>query len=197
MFQRYLDLAAIGILASLGISACGQNTQQAKAPETAPQTAPSLPPTAPQQSPVSGAAIYNGLTMAQLKAIFTAAGKEISSEVPDSSGRGGILRMKDGPLISLTQCPENENGPCYEIEISRTFSNVRPTADAVNQWNYSTKVPEASVGSDGNLHMEFWVTTVGMTDQLLLDSIGWFEGAWQDPDGQQFWRPYMTSGTGS
>ena len=138
----------------------------------------------------ANATVYNGLTMAQLKAIFTAAGKSVSEVQP------GILRLSQGPLVQLTQCPSNENGTCYEIEIERTFANVKPTLQAVNQWNYNSKIPEASVDSSGNLHFEFWVTTVGMTEQLLLDSIGWFEGAWQDPEGQQFWQPYM-SGAGS
>ena len=137
------------------------------------------------------ATVYNGLTMPQLKAIFAASGKT-ATEI-----QTGYLRLQDGPIVQLTQCPANENGTCYEIQIERTFSNVKPTLQAVNQWNLNTKIPEASVDSSGNLHMEFWVTTVGMTEQLLLDSIGWFEGAWQDPDGQQFWQPYMTSGAGS
>ncbi|HXZ67986.1 MAG TPA: hypothetical protein VEH07_05305 [Alphaproteobacteria bacterium] len=139
------------------------------------------------------ATVYNGLTMAQLKSIFAAGGKT-ATEI-----QTGYLRLQDGPVVQLTQCPANDPVPgnCYEIQIFRTFSNVKPTLQAVNQWNFNTKIPEASVDSSGNLHMEFWVTTVGMTDQLLLDSIGWFEGAWQDPDGQQFWQPYMTSGAGS
>lgn len=129
--------------------------------------------------------------MAQLKAIFTAAGKT-ATEVQD-----GYLRLDNGPMVQLTQCPQNENGTCYEIQIFRTFSNVKPTLQAVNKWNYSTKVPEASVDDSGNLHLEFWVTTVGMTDQLLIDSVGWFEGSWQEPDGQQFWQPYVTNSPGS
>jgi len=132
------------------------------------------------------ATVYNGLTMDQLKAIFAAAGKSVTEIQP------GFLRAADGPIIQLTQCPPDEKGTCYEIQIARTFSNVKPTLQAVNQWNVNTKIPEASVDDSGHLHMEFWVTTVGMTEQLLLDSIGWFEGSWQDPDAQQFWQPYMT-----
>ena len=197
MFRHSLTLAAICGVAGLVLAACGQTPGQSSAPSSAPPPQASAPPTASSSVSASGATIYNGLTMAQLKAVFAAAGKAIASEQPDSSGHGGLLRLKDGPLLALTQCPENENGTCYEIEISRTFSNVKPTTDAINQWNSATKIPEASVGSDGTLHMEFWVTGVGLTDQLLLDSIGWFEGAWQDPDGQQFWQPYMTAAPNS
>ena len=136
------------------------------------------------------ATVYNGMTMPQLKAIFTAGGKTTTDL------QSGFIRVQDGPIIQLTQCPANENGTCYEIQIFRTFSNVKPTLQAVNQWNYNSKVPEASVDDSGNLHMEFWVTTVGLTEQLLLYSVGWFEGAINDPDGQQFWQPYMAgSGT--
>ena len=137
------------------------------------------------------ATVYNGITMAQLKAIFAAKNKA-TTEIQD-----GYLRLQDGPIIQLTQCPPNENGMCYEIQIFRTFSNVKPTLQAVNQWNLNTKIPEASVDDSGNLHLEFWVTTVGMTEDLLMDSIGWFEGSWQEPDGQQFWQPYVKSTPGS
>jgi hypothetical protein len=137
------------------------------------------------------ATVYNGLTMPQLKAIFAAAG------VTTSDIQSGYIRLQNGPVVQLTQCPPDEKGLCYEIQIERTFSNVKPTLQAVNQWNQATKIPEASVDDTGYLHLEFWVTTVGMTDQLLIDSVGWFENAWQEPDGQQFWQPYMSSGSGS
>jgi Putative bacterial sensory transduction regulator len=140
-------------------------------------------------APAAHATDYNGLTMAQLKSIFTAAGQTVTDVQP------GFIRITDGPIIQLTQCPATDNGKCYEIQVTRTFSNVKPTLQAVNQWNYNTKIPEASVDPDGDLHLEFWVTTVGMSDQLLLDSITWFEGAWQDPDAQNFWQPYTTPGT--
>ena len=206
MFFRTTAAISIGVAALFALSGCSQGqqsnsqggtAQQSGAPSSMPGSSPpttSVPPTATQSA--TGATIYNGLTFAQLKAIFAAAQKPVFSEEPDSSGRGGSLRLNNGPLVSLTQCPEEDNGACYEIQIARTFSDVKPTTDAVNRWNFSTKVPEASVGADGTLHMEFWVTTVGLTDQLLLDSVGWFEGAWQQPESQEFWKPYMT-GAGS
>ena len=71
---------------------------------------------------------------------------------------------------------------------------MKPTLEAVNKWNFDSKIPEASIDTDGFLHMELWVTTVGMTEQLLVDSIGWFEGALSE--GTQYWQPYMTNSEG-
>ena len=134
---------------------------------------------------VTKAAVYNGLTLDQMKSIITSAGAS-TSDLGDNT-----VRIADGPLVQLTQCPPEEKGVCYEIQIERTFSNVKPPLDAVNKWNSDTKIPEASIDDNGHLHLEFWVTTVGITAPLLIDSIGWFEGAWQDESSQQFWAPYM------
>lgn len=133
----------------------------------------------------AGATIYDGLTIAQLKSILTASGKTFTDE------GNGELRINDGPKLELTQCPKDENGVCYEIEIFRTFNNVKPTLDAVNKWNLTMKVPEASVTDDGELHMELLVTCTGLTQQLLKDTIGWFEKAWSDDSAHEFWNPYI------
>jgi hypothetical protein len=134
--------------------------------------------------------VYNGMTKQALEQLLQANGKA-ASEVD-----GGLIRIEEGPLLMLAQCPANENGTCYELEVLRNFSNVRPTADVVNKWNYTTKVPEASVADDGSLHMEMWLTTIGITDKAVVDTITWFEGAWSSDDSLKFWGPYMTPGTG-
>ena len=128
--------------------------------------------------------IYNGLTLAQLKTIFVSAGKTISESGSD------YIRLSDGPLVQLADCPDDKNGVCYEVEFSRTFNNEKPTFEAVNKWNLTTKIPEASVNGNGELHFEMWVTAVGVTDQLLLDTATWFDKSWSGDSELEFWKPY-------
>lgn len=135
----------------------------------------------------AAAGTYKGLTMAELKGIFAANGKATTDVTSDT------IRVTDGPLVLLTQCPEDET-KCYEIQIYRDYSNVHPTADAVNEWNASTSIPEASVDSDKDLHMEYWVSAIGLTDEGLMDDVEWFEGALNQDDTLEFWSPYMDKG---
>ncbi len=134
--------------------------------------------------------VYNGMTRDALKAILAQGGKETSDIA------GGPISIKEGPVLVLAQCPQEGHGTCYELEVVRNFSNVKPTTDVVSKWNYTNKVPEASVADNGDLHMEMWLTTVGITGKAVLDTITWFEGAWSTPDALKFWTPYMTPGTG-
>jgi hypothetical protein len=169
MFNKLRSLLHIGVaIAGIGIAV----------PVMAASTAPD----------VTKAQVYNGLTLDQFKGVLTAANASLTD-----LGQG-FFRIKDGPVVQLTQCPTDANGVCYEVQISRTFSNVKPTLDAVNKWNYNYKVPRASIDDGGRLHLDFWVSAVGITPPLLVDSISWFEGAWQDDQAQQFWQPFVVSG---
>lgn len=134
--------------------------------------------------------IYSGVTFKELSALLTDAGATI--ETLDTN----LLRIADGPIIGLGGCSKGEGGKCYEVAILRTFSDVRPTLAAVNKWNYSTTIPEASVNENGNLHLQFWVSGEGLTQRLLLDSIVWFEKAWKSDEAQTFWAPYAKSSPG-
>jgi hypothetical protein len=135
------------------------------------------------------AATHNGLTMAELKAVFAANGKE-TSDIDDAT-----IRITDGPLVSLSDCATDGEKTCSEIEISRNYSNVHPTVEALNKWNWTTKIPEASIstdpGDDKDLHMEMWVSATGLTDEGLLDTVDWFEKAVGEDDTIDFWQPYF------
>ena len=96
----------------------------------------------------------------------------------------------DGLIIQLSNCNPTITPTCVEIQFSRTFGNVRPTLEAVNRWNSEKKIPEASVTSDGVLHMEMWLSTFGLTDTNFFSSIVWFESSWPD---EVFWKPYIKS----
>ncbi len=130
--------------------------------------------------------IYAGLTIDQFKAILTADGKTFTDE------GSGDLRIKDGPLVSLTQCPKEDNGNCWEIEVSHTYDNVEPTLDAVNTWNGDYKIPEASVDKDGDLHVGFWLTAKGVTAAAISDAIGGFESAAASDETVKYWTPFLT-----
>jgi hypothetical protein len=135
------------------------------------------------------ATVYNGMTYTQLKTVLTNAGASVTDIGANK------LRITDGPMVELTQCPPEENGTCYEIQISRNFKGVHPTLAAVNTWNNKEKLATASVDDSGGLSLDYWLTTVGLTDELLADSIGWFEGLWQSDEAQDYWAPFVTPGT--
>jgi hypothetical protein len=127
------------------------------------------------------AANYNQISMAQLTAVFTSNGVAVRSVSPD------VLQI-GGTFVFLTDCG-TQAGLCAEISFFRNYRDVRPTLAAVNEWNNKRKIPEASVNSDGTLHMEVWMSAVGATDTGIIDMFRWFESYAADTN---FWGPYMT-----
>jgi hypothetical protein len=140
-------------------------------------------------APPAQAATHNGLTMDELKAVFEAKG-QATSDIDDTT-----IRITDGPLLTLDDCAADGEKKCSEIKISRNYSNVHPTVEAINKWNWTTKIPEASIGTDPGddktLHVEMWVTAVGITDEALTDTVDWFETAVSGDDTIDFWKPYF------
>ena len=125
---------------------------------------------------------YRGITMEQLRSLLDAQG--ISHRMADTD----YITTGTGLNIWLTKC--NSVNVCGEIRLSRTFRDVRPTLEAVNRWNWTKRVPEASVTDDGKLHMEMWLSATGMTDTIFYDTAAWFENAWRN---ESFWAPYYIS----
>lgn len=122
------------------------------------------------------------MTMPQLQSLLSA------SNIGYSAASYDTLYTSNGILIWLTEC--NSNSVCNELRFSRTFKDVQPTLEAVNQWNYEYKIPEASRTPEGKLQFEMWMTTIGMTDVSFNDTLGWFDSAWRN---EEFWAPYISS----
>lgn len=130
-------------------------------------------------SPAS-AAQYNRLSIAELTSIVQNAGGSVGA-----TSRSDIVRV-GASFIWLTDC--GSDGKCAEINFFRNYNDVYPTLQAVNEWNNTKKIPEASVNANGTLHMEMWISAIGITDQALVDNLGWFEKYVADTD---FWGPYI------
>jgi hypothetical protein len=130
----------------------------------------------------ASAANFAKVTMAELQQVFRAGGYAVST-----TGSPEVIVVGDS-LVWLTDC--GTDGRCAEICFARSYSDVRPTLESVNEWNNTKKIPEASINSDGTLHMEMWMSAVGSTDTNILDTFGWFERYAADP----FWMPYASAG---
>lgn len=128
------------------------------------------------------AATYNGMTLAELTAALQTGG------FPIQNMGDGVLKA-GATFVWLTDC-NSQSGKCAEIGFFRDYADVRPTLAAVNQWNNSKKVPEASINSDGSLRMEMWMTALGATDASIVDSLQWYERYAADVE---FWKPYIKS----
>lgn len=128
------------------------------------------------------AATYSGITQAELIAVFENA--EISVRI---TGVANVLSVS-GSNVELAEC--NTDGRCNEIKFWATFTDVAPTLGAVNEWNGSMKIPEASRTSGGLLHMEMWMTAIGATDTSIVDTLKWFEAF---AAYESFWAPYMSN----
>lgn len=124
--------------------------------------------------------IYSGITHQQLRSLLD--GKNFRYRL-----EGDLVVLESGLAILATDCV-NDNNACNEIRFSRSFSNVFPPLDAVNEWNRRFKVPEASIDAEGRLRLEMWLSGIGMTDTIFFDTLGWFERSW-DTDG--YWRKYL------
>lgn len=133
-------------------------------------------------APQPGAAQYSRITIVEAQAALRNAGMTASTTENPS-----VLRVEGG-FIFLTDC--NAAGRCAEIKLFNNFVDVRPTLEAVNRWNYSTKIPEASINADGSLHMELWLSGIGLTDALLVDTTKWFARYVADAE---FWKPYFVT----
>lgn len=126
------------------------------------------------------AATYNLITIGELTAVFQSAGVSVSS-----TSKSDVLRVGNS-FVWLTDC--RSDGRCAEINLFNNYADVRPTLAAVNQWNNTKKIPEASVNADGTLHMEMWISAIGVTDTNIIDTFGWFQRYSADTD---YWGPYM------
>lgn len=128
----------------------------------------------------ASAAQYNRLSIAELTGILQNAGGSVRA-----TSRNDIVQV-GATFIRLTDC--GSDAKCAEINFFRNYNDVYPTLQAVNEWNNTKKIPEASVNANGTLHMEMWISAIGITDQALVDNLGWFEKYVADTD---FWGPYI------
>lgn len=130
----------------------------------------------------ASAAQYNRLSMAELIAALQNAGGSVIATT-----RNDIVQVGSS-FIFLTDC--GSDGRCAEINFFRNYNDVYPTLQAVNQWNNEKKIPEASVNANGTLHMEMWISAIGVTDAAIVDNFVWFEKYAADTD---FWGPFIRS----
>lgn len=130
----------------------------------------------------ASAATYNKMSLNQLVAVLQAAGVQVGS-----TSRSDVVQVGSGTFVLLTQC--DDSGYCAEISFFQNFSDCRPPLSAVNTWNNTKKIPEASLNGDGTLHMEMWLSTIGATDSIITDSLGWFDGTVADKD---YWGPWIS-----
>lgn len=126
------------------------------------------------------AATYNGVTRGELAGVFQRAGYGVYD-----TGQSDTLRVSNS-LVWIANC--NGAGRCSQIRFSQTFNDVRPSLSAVNAWNYSKRIPEASIDGNGYLHMEMWMSSIGATDTSITDTLGWFETYVADVS---FWSSYI------
>lgn len=130
----------------------------------------------------ANAAQYERLSVAELTQILEGAGGTVSS-----TSKSDILQVGSS-FIWLTDC--GSDGKCAEICFFRNYNDVFPTLQAVNTWNNTKKIPEASLNSNGTLHMEMWISAIGVTDKALVDNFVWFEKYAADTD---YWGPFIRS----
>lgn len=130
----------------------------------------------------ASAAQYNRLSMAELTGILQNAGLSVGS-----TSNSSIVQV-GASFVWLTDC--GSDGRCAEVNFFRNYNDVYPTLQAVNQWNNERKIPEASVNANGTLHMEMWISAIGVTDTAIVDNFAWFEKYVADTD---FWGPFIRS----
>lgn len=135
----------------------------------------------------ANATVYDGMTQAQVEAAL-------------SSGSVGFKKIKDnlweldhGRRLLLASCPAQDNGSCYEIYILDVVSNVRPTLQAANKWNDQFMAPEAAVDDQGYLDLTMFVSAVGITEKLLLDTLTWLDSTEKQDAFTSFWQPYLVA----
>jgi len=131
-------------------------------------------------APQPAGAQYNGVTPAEATSALTYGG------VPVRTTSNPNVLAYNGGFLNLTDC--NAQGRCTELNFFNNFNDVRPTLEAVNRWNSTKKIPEASVNADGSLHMEVWLSGVGATDAIIVDTVQWFVRYAADIE---FWGPYI------
>jgi hypothetical protein len=130
--------------------------------------------------------VYTGITKSGLHRLLDA-------QHLGYADKGDYLILDNGLVILATDC-ENDKHVCNEIQFSRIFADVRPPVEAVNEWNRSYKIPEASVDKEGRLHLEMWLSAIGMTDVIFFDTLQWFEKAWPS---DKYWQAYVKKGAGA
>jgi hypothetical protein len=129
----------------------------------------------------ASATTYNKITVAEFTAVLQSAGFSVSNtSKPDFLSVGGIN-------VWITDC--GADGRCAEVCFFDNFSNVHPSAQKVNEWNQTKKIPEASRNSDGTLHMEMWMSMIGATDTNIIDTFKWYQKYRLD---NSFWRDQIS-----
>ena len=131
-------------------------------------------------SAVGAAAQSPGITMAELKSMLDA------GNVAYEQRRANEIAVGKN-FLYLDQC--DGAGRCTEICLYNNYVDVFPTLEAVNAWNNSRKIPEASINSDGTLHMELWLSGVGANGTIIIDTIGWFGAYAAD---LEFWSKFLS-----
>ena len=130
----------------------------------------------------ANATVYNGMTIDQVVSALSASGD------PVKKLSANVLLLKQGRRLILSSC-QDTTGTCSEIYIIDEFSDVKPTLQGVNQWNTNYKAPEASVNDDGRLELTMFLSTIGLTEQLLLDTLTWLDSA--EKQAYSYWQPYI------
>lgn len=128
----------------------------------------------------ASAETFSKMRISQLQSVLQAGGVSVST-----TSRSDVLRA-GATFLYLTDC--DSAGLCGEINLFRNYNDVFPTLEAVNNWNSTKKIPEASINGNGTLHMEMWLSTIGATDTIILDTLGWFDRYAGDAE---FWGPYI------
>lgn len=135
----------------------------------------------------AAATVYDGMTQAQVEAVLTSSGQTFKRL------QTNLLELEQGRLLILNSCHAEGNGACNDIYIIDVLAEVKPTLQGVNQWNSVTRAPEASVNDQGMLELTMFVSTVGITETLLLDTLRWLDSAEQSETFSTYWRPYLAS----
>ncbi len=127
------------------------------------------------------AATYDLITIGELRAVFQNAGLSVST-----TSSNDVMSVGNG-FVWVTDC--RSDGRCAEINFFNNYADVRPTLAAVNEWNNTKKIPEASLNTDGTLHMEMWMSAIGTTDTNIVDTFRWFEAYAADTT---FWGRFIS-----
>lgn len=124
------------------------------------------------------ATTYDRMTVAEVTAVFQSAGFSVSST------SNSAVFIVGGVNVRVVDC--KSDGKCTEICFYANLANVQPSAQKVNEWNQTKKIPEASRNADGTLHVEMWLSTIGATDTNIIDMFKWFR---ENYDDKTFWTP--------
>ncbi len=127
------------------------------------------------------AATYNQIRMKELISVYRAAGLSVTE-----TSSADVIRVGES-YVMLASC--RSDGRCAQIGMFRNYSDTRPTMAAINEWNNAKQIPEASMNTNGTLHMEMWISAIGATDTNIVDTFKWFEANAGDLN---FWRRFIS-----